>query len=138
MPAAVSIHQIDAHYDSGPLLACVHIEDDPVCDERMYITTHATHAGALCARLLAAPPISTAQRTEAEHTWARIPQATDYTLEPHWTSARVKRFVALTDLRAHPYWIPTAQVWVDRIGLHGEIPIPCADGTLYGTRARSR
>ena len=133
-PSAVSIHEIDAQYDTGPLLKSVSVHTQGVCDEHEYIAAHAMRAAALYCQLVAQPVQPTAQPERIVSAWASYPTAADYTLSGTWSMTRTLRFVALTNLRAHPYWVPTAHAWVHRIGESGEIRIPCADGVLYGTR----
>jgi len=133
-PAAVTIHAIDAQYDTGPLLNSASVQTQDVCDEHAYIAAHAIRAAELYCQLVAQRVQPTPQPEPIVSSWASSPTAADYSLSATWNMKRTLRFVALTNLRAHPYWVPTAQAWVHRIGESGEIRIPCADGVLYGTR----
>ena len=137
-PAAVTIHRIDAAFDTGPVLATIPVDVTEVHDERQYIRLHAQCAGELFGVLRTAPPAGTPQTAVETHAWAGVPLANDYTLDPNWTTARAQRFVAYTDLRGHPYWVPGAQAWVRAIGVSGTVPIPCVDGTLFGLAAAPR
>ena len=136
-PAAVTIHTMDAQYDTGPILGSAPVQIPVACDEHGYIALHAKRAAALYCQIVAQPVLAVPQPELTVPSWAHPPTATDFTLSPTWSVLRTVRFVTLTNLRAHPYWVPAAGTWVHRIGTKGEIPIRCTDGMIYGTRWNS-
>ncbi|MFM2310342.1 MAG: methionyl-tRNA formyltransferase [Chloroflexota bacterium] len=134
-PAAITIHLLDETYDTGPVLGREYVAEPTVMNEHTYIETHARSAAALVQNLRKNPPIATPQQSDAPATWAGMPQTHDYTLDSLWTMARVRRFVALTDQRGHPYWVPESRQWVRHLSQLGDITIRCADGMLRGVRS---
>ena len=134
-PPAVTIHHIDETYDTGPVLCMASVAEPTVCDERTYVQTHARAAAELVHSIKWNPPDAKPQHSDPIAPWATIPSAKDYILDPTWSMARVRRFVALTDQRKHPYWVSAAQSWVRVVAERGDIPIPCADGVLWGMQS---
>jgi methionyl-tRNA formyltransferase len=134
VPATITIHQLDATYDTGDVLAATRVHLPPSCDELQYIRIHAVQAAQLYSDVVASELVAVPQRAGAPVGWAAFPFAEAYTLDPQWPMVRTQRFIALTDARKHPYWVPGVQQWVRALGVEGPVQVQCADGVL---RARA-
>lgn len=133
-PSGVTIHEMTDVFDAGDILWQQPLALPDVLSEQEFIVAHAQHGAAGLAQLLAAPQVPAwpaVPQTPHGASRARAPHAFAYTLHDTWSMARVRRFVAGTNLRQHPYFVPSAQMWVTHLDTGG-IPIPCRDGVLYG------
>lgn len=130
---AVTLHLMDDGYDTGPIVAQQHISRWDWHDEDELIRVHATVGADLVLNSWHGDwqPRSQPATTSA---YAHVPSVSDYTLQPTWSQHRMRQFVAGTQLRHHPYYVPLQRCWVDGIG-DGNVPILCSDGLCYG-RAR--
>ncbi|NBU63006.1 MAG: hypothetical protein EBS29_00630 [Chloroflexia bacterium] len=134
-PAGITIHHMDAHFDTGPIIAQQLVDISRCVNEADLIRTH-THAAASC--WLALPsPVPNGVRQPVTGSAAPLPQATDFVLDASWSRQRTQRFVQLTNLRQHPYWVPVSQQWVRALHPFGTVEIPCADGYLQADPAEA-
>lgn len=128
-PPTVTIHRLDATYDTGPIAGQTPVATTACTTEHAYIDAHARSAAALTHTLLTTTLGQlSAQREPA--TWAPFPAATDYLLDPTWSCARTTAFMQYTDARGHPYTIADTGVRVRRVHPDGAVSIPCADGVV--------
>ncbi len=130
---AVTIHELDVTYDTGPIIATLPVDLSEECTERQTIITHATVAADLYRYTTNHLHTPFPQGDSENQRWAAIPTAEDFTLRPEWTMRRTARFVMMTDMRNQPYRVPEADLWVRRIEAHGQIPIRCVDGVLMAS-----
>lgn len=130
---AVTVHLMEQDYDAGPIVAQQRMVAWDWHDEAELIRTHALVGAELLLQHWHGGWHAHPQAV-VELAYAHEPRASDYTLQPSWSMQRVQRFVAGTQLRNHPYYVPLQRVWVDTIGC-GTVPIVCNDGVCYG-RAR--
>ncbi len=134
VPATITIHQLDATYDTGDVLAAAGVHVPPGCDELQLIRIHAVQAAQLYIDVVSSARVAVPQQAGAPVGWAALPFAEAYTLDPEWPMERTQRFVAMTDARKHPYWVPGVRQWVHALDPEGAVQVHCADGVL---RARA-
>jgi len=127
-PAGVTIHQMDAQFDTGPIIAQQSIDITGCASEADLIRLHAQVAATNWLALTTPLPTGTPQPQPGTN--APLPQATDYVLDASWSRQRTQRFMQLTNLRRHPYWVPALHQWVSGLHPFGTVEIPCADGYL--------
>jgi methionyl-tRNA formyltransferase len=127
-PAGVTIHQMDAQFDTGPIITQQLIDITNCASEADLIRLHAQVAATNWLALTT--PLSTGTPQPQLGTNAPLPQATDYVLDASWSRQRTQRFMQLTNLRRHPYWVPVLHQWVSGLHPFGTVEIPCADGYL--------
>lgn len=127
-PAGVTIHHMDAQFDTGLIIAQQLIDITRCVNEADLIRLHAQVAATNWLALAAPLPTGTPQPQIGTN--APLPQATDYVLYGSWLRQRTQRFMQLTNLRRHPYWVPALRQWVSALHPFGAVQIPCADGYL--------
>ncbi len=127
-PAGITIHQMDAQFDTGPIITQQPIDITRCTGEADLIRLHAQVAATSWLALTAPLPTGTPQPPTGTN--APLPQVTDYVLDGSWSRQRIQRFMQLTNLRRHPYWVPALRQWVSALHPFGAVQIPCADGYL--------
>ena len=128
VPAGITIHQMDAQFDTGPIVAQQSIDITRCTSEADLIRVHAQLAATHWLAISASIP--TGYQQPPQGSYAPLPQATDFTLAPHWSQHRARQFIQLTNLRRHPYWVAALQRWVGGLHPFGDVEIPCHDGIL--------
>ena len=132
-PAGITIHQMDAQFDTGPIVTQHSIDITGCVSEADLIRVHAQLAATHWLTLSALIPTGYPQPSQGSY--APLPQATDFTLAPHWNQQRTRQFIQLTNLRRHPYWVAALQRWVSGLHPFGDVEIPCHDGVLRADAA---
>lgn len=132
---AVTLHLMDDGYDTGPVVAQQRLSACNWHDESELIRAHAQMGAQLLLSLWHGGGDAHAQ-VQSAISYAHVPNADDYTLQPTWNQQRMRQFVAGTQLRNHPYYVPLQRCWVDGIGV-GSVPIVCSDGVCYGRARKS-
>jgi methionyl-tRNA formyltransferase len=131
--AGITIHQMDAQFDTGPIVAQQSIDITGCVSEADLIRVHAQLAATHW--LAVSAPIPTGNPQPSQGIYAPLPQATDFTLAPHWSQQRTRQFMQLTNLRRRPYWVAALQRWVSGLHPFGVVEIPCHDGILRADTA---
>ena len=129
-PATITIHELDATYDTGAIIAASTVPVTSACTEHQFIGIHAVHAAQLFVDVALSVQVGVPQQTAADTRWAAFPTPDAYTLQPDWPMQRTLRFMALTNARKHPYWVPETREWVRSIDPAGTVQVQCADGVF--------
>lgn len=129
-PATITIHELDATYDTGAIIAASAVPLPSGCTELQSIRIHATHAAQLYADVASSVQVGVPQQPATDIRWAAFPTPDAYTLQPDWPMERTLRFVALTNARRHAYWVPKTRQWVRTIDSAGTVQVQCADGVF--------
>lgn len=110
-PAGVSLHRMDATFDTGAILMQMPVDVSECRSESSFVRAHALVAATLVcdASLWQRQPMP--QATTGV-TYAPLPTGADFVLDVRWSRDRVRQFMQCTDLRQHPYWVPQLQHWV--------------------------
>jgi len=109
--AGVSVHRMDATYDTGDILMQTAVDVSQCEDETAFIRQHALIAAQLFGDDTLWHQHAIPQPLHGV-SYAGHPVAADFVLEPHWTLARVRQFMRCTNARNHPYWVPQLKRWV--------------------------
>lgn len=128
-PPGVTLHQLDAEFDTGPIIVQQPVDIHDVADEAAYIAIHAQTA----ATLLNTQDIWRLPRSvQPDHgvSTAPWPHPAEYRLDATWTRLRMRRFLQWTNARAHPYWVPALHDWVSSLDEAITRRVPCCDGEL--------
>jgi methionyl-tRNA formyltransferase len=107
----VTIHRMDAHFDSGPILAQERVALAEGIGEAALERELAACGGALLVdvlRQLAAGTARPAPQDETRATAYSWPDADDYVITPAWSARRAFTFAAGIRGRAHPITIQTS------------------------------
>lgn len=128
-PAGITLHQLTATFDTGAIYTQFVLDTATCYDEQSYIRCHAEAAATTINwQTIWQHPL----RPQAEHgvSYAPLPCAHDYTIDPSWSCQRVRQFMQYTNLRAQPYWVPAIGRWVQSYAEAQYLQIPCSDGIL--------
>jgi hypothetical protein len=129
-PATITIHVLDATYDTGAIIATSRVVIPSGCTELPSIRIHAAHAAQLYVDIAQMGRVGVPQQPAADGLWAAFPRPESYTLQSHWPMERTMRFMALTNARSHAYLVPETRQWVRSIDPAGPVRVQCADGVL--------